>query len=854
MSSPETSTITFKSNIYPVVAEQILYDEAFLHVLRDPYAISEFSRKATRYYPTSFQKKIKERGVGVKCTNSLERDFCWGTVLQNGEEQVVCKCENYSCSLFPECRPGVEIPIALGVLPDEEADEIDYTARPAVIEMPEEILQEPLFCTGEVSLEQTCVEVESLVEQPYTEEEVPQEKVCDEEYGLLEQVCYETAETSSEEISATEEAFALEQNNSKGEILKPAAKQSMFSNGIEGRYDECQAAIVRAHPSSRLYVNAGPGTGKTHSLIEKLKYMLEDEQVEPDRITVLSFTRAAVAVIQDRLKTAAEKGEIHAVWQDIDVTTFDKLCTRLLFFDADGDEKKEKKISGCDYDNRIMQARFLVNQKPELLSGCEHLIVDETQDLVGVRADFVLTLLKYLPEYCGFTLFGDRCQAIYDYQVKEKGTTSEEFYERVIDDFNPEQVFLEKNYRQKKSYPLDLAALRGALLDNDLDCATKQICANISLLKIPEDPMRKLDKSSIDNVLKTGSLGILTRTNEEALGVESVLWKKGISSVQKRSDANDALSRCIADAFIASKETTISKEEFESLSAAHDPYRDGRVWKGLLKVEGVHLNGDRIRKEDVLSALYLTNRTLSPELSAERENTCALVVSTIHAAKGKEFDSVWMLAEDLEQFEKSEELEEKKVVYVGLSRAATNLELQCLDEHFLKGGKVSDKTHKMYNRDRFFKRHSGKRTGAKPRLTNIEIRNVIDVDFSSFRYCRKAQEMFQKGGIEGAPLRLVLRGSGQNAFYEIVLEDEESFALGKMTRTFVDDCRACIDYRNRDAVNLPDAWDEIYIDRVVTCVGRSVSEITYDCSFGEFAVWHGITIGGYAHRDDSQGY
>jgi len=42
----------------------------------------------------------------------------------------------------------------------------------------------------------------------------------------------------------------------------------------------------------------------------------------------------------------------------------------------------------------------------------KHILLDEMQDLVGVRADFALELLHSAQP--GFTLFGDSAQGIYD--------------------------------------------------------------------------------------------------------------------------------------------------------------------------------------------------------------------------------------------------------------------------------------------------------------------------------------------------------------------------------------------------------------------------------------------------------
>ena len=52
----------------------------------------------------------------------------------------------------------------------------------------------------------------------------------------------------------------------------------------------------------------------------------------------------------------------------------------------------------------------------------------------------------------------------------------------------------------------------------------------------------------------------------------------------------------------------------------------------------------------------------------------------------------------------------------------------------------------------------------------------------------------------------------------------------------------------------PDAFDEVYVDAIITCTGRASGAPSGATKFGTAAVWHGFTIGGFAHRDDPQGY
>lgn len=833
MSSVIKSSVTFRSNVYPVVSDQILYDEEFLHSLRDPIAVREFEKHASRYYPSPLQNTILRAGVGIECTYSEKGDLAWGTILDNGVEKVVCRCENSTCRLFPQCRPSIEIPQITAT-----EDEIATNEESA----PSEVNH----------VEDATLASENTPKAIFDLKANRSSKACENslEEELQKKTVFLKAEAVEDACPGKEDYLAGFAHGAE----KPAPKPPAFEV-MAGRYDEHQAEIVRANPDDRIYVNAGPGSGKTHTLIEKIKYLLENQMVEPDCITVLSFTRAAVAVVQNRLKIAAENGEIRGMWQDVDVTTFDKLCTRLLYFVAQesNDKNAEKNISKLNYEQRIAAATNLIERDPSLLEGCEHLIVDETQDLVGVRADFVAAMLANIPNSCGFTLFGDRCQSVYEYQVKDGGTTPSEFYKTIRVKHGPREINLEKNYRQKPSYPLDLAEMRVSLLEEDVKRSSELIAQAAVSLGMPSQPMRMLDPKAILHAKSQGSMGILTRKNDEALEIESLLWKLGIPVIHNRSDAGEAVARCIADAFVHCDGQTISKEEFERLIASKDPYGDGRIWRALLSLDGVSPEGDRLRVSNVLSALQ--GAVLPPELTAQREDENGIAVSTVHASKGREFDTVWMLAENLADFANADELEEKRVAYVGLTRGASSVEVQCLDEHFLAGGKSSFYTCKMSSKDRYFRKKSGRgKRQSKPRVINIEIRNEMDVDFEEFRKLGKVQQMLSEQPMEGTPIRLVLTGSGDLSYYKIVLQDNEDAVLGRMKRNFLDDYKRCAGGKNIDSVALPDAFDELYIDRIVSCIGRSVPEVMCDRSFDCMAVWYGFTIGGYAHRDDTQGY
>src|SRR5881397_2535395 len=65
--------------------------------------------------------------------------------------------------------------------------------------------------------------------------------------------------------------------------------------------DEAQQAVVR-HAAGPLLVLAGPGTGKTTTLVEAVVTRV-DEGASPDQVLVLTFSRKAADELRERIAT-----------------------------------------------------------------------------------------------------------------------------------------------------------------------------------------------------------------------------------------------------------------------------------------------------------------------------------------------------------------------------------------------------------------------------------------------------------------------------------------------------------------------------------------------------------------------
>ncbi|MGH6657714.1 MAG: UvrD-helicase domain-containing protein, partial [Actinocrinis sp.] len=104
-------------------------------------------------------------------------------------------------------------------------------------------------------------------------------------------------------------------------LLRPSA----VAPGEGPRLDPAQREVV-AHRGGPLLVLAGPGTGKTTTLVEAvLDRTRGPEALSADEILVLTFSRAAAAELRDRIGARLEPGAGAPT-----ATTFHSFCFALV--------------------------------------------------------------------------------------------------------------------------------------------------------------------------------------------------------------------------------------------------------------------------------------------------------------------------------------------------------------------------------------------------------------------------------------------------------------------------------------------------------------------------------------------
>ena len=110
--------------------------------------------------------------------------------------------------------------------------------------------------------------------------------------------------------------------NSSQTAKETAASREPEAFGLNPAQQEAVEALDRA-----VAVIAGPGTGKTRTLIARILYLLNVRKVRPSEITAVTFTNKAAAEMRERLKK--ELGSARSA-NKIQIGTFHSICLNLL--------------------------------------------------------------------------------------------------------------------------------------------------------------------------------------------------------------------------------------------------------------------------------------------------------------------------------------------------------------------------------------------------------------------------------------------------------------------------------------------------------------------------------------------
>lgn len=429
-----------------------------------------------------------------------------------------------------------------------------------------------------------------------------------------------------------------------------------------------QRAVVDLPADEMALVIAGAGAGKTHTLVRRLDALIEREGLEAGEILVLSFSRAAVRELKERLARYGDAA------RHVHVRTFDSWALEVLMeVDAHGD------WHGRSFDERIAGAAELIGTDAvnDLYEDLRHVVIDEVQDLVGARRELVEALLETYD--CGFTVVGDPAQAVYGFQVKDpedrKGETNR-FFDWLRATFGEEltELRLTRNFRAvteeaRTALKFGPPLQAGAENRNGGEGVAYEHLRRVLLDAFPVGSLRD---EFICSGLRDheGTTAILCRDNGEALLISEMLHEGGVPHRVQRSARDRVVPAWVGLLLRRSESSVLTRARFDEL-ADDLPLPEGAdreaLWRSLMRAVSSRSHSLDLARVRGLVA----ERRIPDELTAQP--SARVTVSSMHRAKGLEFDRVLVLDHGPLPDDVEDPAEETRMLYVALTRPREEL-------------------------------------------------------------------------------------------------------------------------------------------------------------------------------------
>lgn len=453
-------------------------------------------------------------------------------------------------------------------------------------------------------------------------------------------------------VSFLRKYFKEERIKDLSRNLTPAKFNQLF-----GSLSATQLKIINDKESRYILVAAGPGSGKTKVLVHKLASLLLMEDIKHEQLLMLTFSRAAASEFKRRLLALYGNAANY-----IEIKTFHSFCFDLLG-KVGSLEKSEIIIS------RAIEKIRASEVEPSRISKMV-LVVDEAQDISQVEFNLIKTLIDE-NEDMRVVLVGDDDQNIFTF----RGADSV-YMEMFCSQMNAKKYELSQNFRSRSNLVAFSNKLAETLSHRLKSMPVVLNRTGTGILKLVRHYSKNLEvplASEVINTYLSGSTCVLTHRNSKALNIAGLLVRNGLPSKLIQTNDEFNLSNLLEIRFfldtlkIICDSPLISSEEWNKAKKV----LTGK-FSGSTKLE-ICMNLMRDFESTNTKAKYFSDlevfiRESNLEDFIKREGE-TIFVSTIHKAKGKEFDNVFIMLED---FDLSDD-NNKRELYVAITRAKENL-------------------------------------------------------------------------------------------------------------------------------------------------------------------------------------
>lgn len=433
--------------------------------------------------------------------------------------------------------------------------------------------------------------------------------------------------------------------------VSPAKYQQIF-----GILDDTQRKILDDKQSKYIVVAAGPGSGKTRVLVHKLASLMLLEDVKHEQLLMLTFSRSAATEFKKRLIELIGNAAYF-----VEIKTFHSYCFDLV--GKQGNLNDAKDIVG-------QAAAMIENGEVEEAKIAKSvLVIDEAQDM-GADDYRLVQALMLRNEEMRVIAVGDDDQNIYAFRGSDSA-----HLRSLVTNHGATLYEMTTNYRSVPAI-VSLSNRFATLIPNRMKHTP---CTPFShdegLVQAHRYDSPDLIAEFVNSVLPTcpasGSVCMLTNTNEEALQLSFLLQQKGLHTklIQSLggfrfyqlaevryflkhlpSDTGSSITR---EQWNQAKERTLQKYAASNCTDILQHF--------FSDYEKTH---SHFYYSDLKEYLYESN--IEDFIAPESET---IFISTIHKAKGREFDTLHLVVPQLP----NHDAEALRTLYVGLTRAKRRL-------------------------------------------------------------------------------------------------------------------------------------------------------------------------------------
>lgn len=424
--------------------------------------------------------------------------------------------------------------------------------------------------------------------------------------------------------------------------ITPAKYEQIF-----GALSDKQREIIDDKHSKHIVVAAGPGSGKTRVLVHKLASLLLLEDVKHEQLLMLTFSRAAATEFKKRL-IALVGNAAHFV----EIKTFHSYS-----FDLIGRQGSLEEANSV-----VLRAAEMIEsgEVEESKIAKSVLVIDEAQDM-GADDFRLVKALMQRNEDMRVIAVGDDDQNIYGF----RGSNSA-YFSSLIKDYNATRYEMTENYRSDETI-VDYAnrflhKIPNRLKINQIYSVSGrkgQVCAKA-------DP-----EQLISNLHHRGQTAVLTQTNKQTLQIAHLLKEQG-KHVRLIQDTDGFYFINLAEIRYFLKQLkqceggVISKVAWENaIESTEKNYATSNCMDAIRRF---YADFEATRSKFYYSDLheFILESNVEDFIATENDT---VFVSTIHKAKGREFDNVHVMLSDLTHLDS----DKMRTIYVGLTRARHNL-------------------------------------------------------------------------------------------------------------------------------------------------------------------------------------